>query len=219
VTTAKHPRHWKRNTIHESDLGEFVDVPDTDGMYRIARDGTVISQKFIRLRPWPGWWIILKTVKSRPSQPFNRVHIVYSDGVSVCEQLSRLLLTVFLSPPPTNDSVAAHLNGVSDDDRLENLTWAVPTDVKTASIVRGSHAHGDNHPSTRFCEQQVKAIRQIISMGVPVNMLARAMNEPQPRIRELTQIKRDVAKHHGTACPLTGRVLNLKAATSESTEE
>lgn len=208
MPAAKHPSKWKLNTIHESDLGDFVDVPNTDGMYRVSKDGCVISQKHIRLRPWPGWWLILATCKSRPSQPFNRVNITYEDRGEASVSLSRLLLTVFVCPPPSKDSVAAHINGISDDDRLENLKWALPQDVKTGAIVRGTHSHGDRHPAARFHEDQVKAVRQIAAKGVPVNMIARAMDEPQARIRELVKTRRNMAKHNGTVCPLTGHVLN-----------
>jgi hypothetical protein len=38
----------------------------------------------------------------------------------------RLILETFVGPAPSNQHQAAHLNGIPDDNRLENLAWKTP---------------------------------------------------------------------------------------------
>jgi len=149
----------------------------------------------------------MKKTKSRPSQPFNRVGIV-RDGEKTCAQLNRLILETFVGPPPSEDHVAAHVNGVSDDDRLENLKWALHVDVKTGSIRRGTWAHGDGIHSARFHDTQVKAVKKILAAGISPTTLAAAMDVPQARVREIAVGKsRNEKKHIGRKCELTGETI------------
>lgn len=210
MTKPQHPSKWRFDVIHDRDLKGFKAIPRTDQLYMINPSGQVVGRRHSCCQPWPGWWIKLRTAKSRPSQPFNRVSIV-QDGQQVCAQLGRLLLETFVGPAPSSDHVAGHINGVSDDDRLENLKWVLPVDVKTGSIRRGTWAHGDRVHSARFHETQVNAIRRILEAGIAPTTLAAAMDVPQARVREIAAgLSRRIGKHDGRKCELTGETISQR---------
>lgn len=91
-------QHWKSATVHENDMGEFREIPNTSGDYKISADGVVVSR---RRRGLPaGYWIILSQTKSKNSRPFNRVAIFFDDGTNRTCQVSRLLLEAWVGPAP-----------------------------------------------------------------------------------------------------------------------
>ncbi len=203
MTAKSHPSHWKFQTIHEDSLASFKDIPGTGGTYKISADGVVVSSRHRGLRD--GWWIVLRCTKSKNSRPFARV-CLYMDGSTkpAHYQLSRLLLETFVGPPPTALHVAAHRNGITDDDRLENLVWSTSQEVKHAQICRGTWAHGERTGHTRFTREQVEAARKIvIEFGVPADLLANAMGESQSRIREWLVKTWDTDRWDGLQNPLT----------------
>jgi hypothetical protein len=203
MTTKQHPKHWKFATVHEDKIGDEVrDIPGTGGTYRITKDGIVLSQRHPSLPE--GYWIVMKCQKSKNSRPFNRVCIAF-DGYPrgrIC-QVSRLLLEAWVGPAPSEFHVAAHRNGVTDDDRLENLMWALPRDVSHGQICRGTWAHGQSAGRVRFQREQVEAARKIvIDYGVPANLLATALNLNQARVREWLTKTWDTDKWDGLQNPL-----------------
>jgi hypothetical protein len=149
----------------------------------------------------------MKIRKSRVDRPYNRIGI-YIEGEQRMLQVSRLVLQCFVGDPPTSEHVACHLNGVTDDDRLENLKWGMPVDTKTGQIIRGTYSHGDKSPHTSFAPEQVRAIQRILKAGISQSTLANAVGVPQPRIREIAMgITRNPDKHIGRENPLTGEVV------------
>ena len=211
MTTKVHPAHWKKATaIHESDLtGEWRDIVGFGGQYRISINGVVISSR--RRGLVPGWWAVVAIRKSRLSNPFNRVSLTV-DGPGPRQRsymLARLLLEAFVGPAPSPTSLAAHRNGKSDDDRLDNLMWAESADVTHGRICRGSYARGSTSPHSRYSLEQVEAARKIvIEHGVSANLLATAMGIKQPRVREWLVKTWDDSKWDGLINPLTDEVLD-----------
>lgn len=207
MTKAKHPTKWKWQVIHEKDLDGYVTIPKTEDLYRISTKGQCVSRRHPGCHSWPGWWIQMKIIKSRVDRPYNRI-VVYIEGEKRLLQVGRLVLQCFVGDPPTSEHIACHLNGVSDDDRLENLKWGLPVDVSTGKIIRGTYSHGDKSPHCSFAPEQVRAIRRILNAGISQSTLANAVGVPQTRIREIAKgITRNPEKHIGRENPLTGEVV------------
>lgn len=202
MTEKIHAGHWKFEVVHESSLGEFREIPNTGGSYRISRDGIVISNNRKGLSE--GFWVVLKRHKSTNAKPFNRVRIRFEgDEKTKNCQVSRLILESWVGPPPEKTSVAAHRNGITDDDRLDNLLWAEPQDVSHGQICRGTWAHGERSGQARLTLEQVEAARKIvIEYGVSANLLATALGIPQVRVREWLTKTWDTAKWDDLENPL-----------------
>lgn len=184
MTARKHPNQWKSAWVHENDMGEFRAIPGTGGSYKISKCGVVVSN---RRRHLPArCWIVLKHSKSKKEKPFNRVSIMLpGEHKRRPHHVSRLILKSWVGPPPSDLHVAAHRNGITDDDRLENLLWAKMKDVKHSQIYRGTWVRGERARSAKFTREQIEAARKIISeYGVSQNLLAKLLGMPQPRVRE-----------------------------------
>ena len=76
------------------------------------------------LRIWKGWTKEVKTFKTKNG--YMRVRLC-KDGKSKNLYVHRLLATAFI-PNPENKPCIDHINGVKDDNRLENLRWVTPSE-------------------------------------------------------------------------------------------
>lgn len=74
------------------------------------------------------------------------------DGDSKSFRVHRLVLSAFVGPPPEGCE-ADHINGVRDDNRLENLRW----------LPRGENRSrpGDDCPHAKLTEDKVAQIRRL----------------------------------------------------------
>ncbi|MCP5065270.1 MAG: HNH endonuclease [bacterium] len=70
----------------------------------------------------------------------------------------RLVLTAFIGPCPQGME-ASHLNGVRDDNRLENLVWETRSQNHARKKGHGTNVEGERHPHSRLTESAVREIR------------------------------------------------------------
>lgn len=72
----------------------------------------------------------------------------------------RLILLTFVGPPPDPTSQAAHENGDSTDNRVENLSWKSPWDNSQDRRRHGTVAFGEDVPQSKLTARQVLEIRR-----------------------------------------------------------
>ena len=103
--------------------------------YLISRDGRIITFKYGEPR---------YITPFRQSDGYLQVHL-YSGDTSKRFYVHRLVLSIFDTPPPTDERgesyVAHHIDHVRDHNRLENLQW-LPRAVNSAIQKRSN----DNTP-------------------------------------------------------------------------
>jgi len=192
MTAKSDPATWKRATLRDQDINfaGFRVVPGTEENVIVDRNGVVLSKAWRTLPE--GYWLVSAIVKSTNVRRFNRVQIAYATGhgnKSKLQQLGAVILQAWKGPPPTPAHLAGHVNGVPDDDRLENLKWMTAQEVSDLRESRGTTAHGSRirgGSGLRFEEEQVAAIKKIAAeYGVPGNLLAAALDMPQPRLSDI----------------------------------
>ena len=100
------------------------DFPD----YDVSDQGRVRSKKYGKKR-------ILKNRKTSGGHVSVQL---FNDGVSETHRVHRLVAEEFI-PNPNNYPVVRHLNGIPDDNRVENLSWGTQKDNVHDSIIAGTH--------------------------------------------------------------------------------
>jgi hypothetical protein len=131
------------------------------------KSGKILAVRHI----WSGY---MKVGLSKEGRPTTRsVHRI------VCESFHGL--------KPSNQHHAAHLNGVRDDNRAENVAWKTPSENAEDKVLHGTSLRGrDNNPpesrprgersgQSKLTELQVLEARKLMGMGISARSIARVM--------------------------------------------
>jgi hypothetical protein len=74
------------------------------------------------------------------------------------------------------------------DDSLDNVMWDLRTNICSGTIARGTWHHGERHQAARFSDDQVRAIRKLLSLqGVTQHLIARALDCSQTTVLNLSK--------------------------------
>lgn len=124
----KQKRQIKRdlnNNIDNFDLSLFEDIPNYENIYKIDKYGNVLSCPSINSYSY-------HIVKKELLKGYFRVSL-WKNGKSKHFFIHQLLAKVFI-PNPENKPHINHINGIKNDNRLENIEWCTPLENITHSI-------------------------------------------------------------------------------------
>lgn len=69
-----------------------------------------------------------------------------------------LVLEAFVGPRPVGKETR-HLNGVPNDNNLDNLVWGTPVENSADMDQHGHLYRGDQHPNAKLSNDQIEVIR------------------------------------------------------------
>jgi|SRR5262245_4863085 len=155
---------------------EYRDIPGFPG-YRVGSDGSVwscigkgcSSTSILVGKEWKK----LKLVAWRRKKTNLTYYYVTlcCDGKQVGKRVNRLVLEAFVSSPPPGMR-CCHINGISTDNRIENLYWGTGKDNENDKRRHGMLRLGSCHQNSRLTEENVREIRKLRKEGMSWNSLA-----------------------------------------------
>lgn len=131
---------------------------DVEGFpgYRVSSEGRVMGKRGTVLRPKDNRGYKAVVLSGPSSKKYTSVH--------------RLVAMTFLDcPEPRDGHEVNHINGVKDDNRVENLEWCTHREnmkhaVETGLVAEQRRADNAN---ARLNETQVRIIRRCFDLGLP----------------------------------------------------
>ena len=137
----------------------YVVLPGFDS-YAVGSDGTVWSR-----RSRGGSRAIWMKLKRCLNAYGYCVLALRHAGSTYRRMVNRMVLEGFLGPAPPGTE-AAHLNGVRDDNRLENLAWKTPKENAKDKEIHGTHRRGEDCPYALMTEADVRLARSMRWRGM-----------------------------------------------------
>jgi hypothetical protein len=129
----------------------WSDVPLFGGKYQASNLGNIRAKEH-NVKKYSHFFkkIIVQTYKQRMLKPtldksgYYRVHLGI-DGKKHNYSVHRMVLMAFVGMPKDGDH-GCHNNGISTDNRLENLRWDTPLENAKDRVRHGAYKRGKEHP-------------------------------------------------------------------------
>jgi hypothetical protein len=132
---------------------EWRAVPGYEGRYELSPEGRV---RAVHTYNWRAGDRELSIWKDKDGYLQVTLH---RDGVKRHFKIHRLLLAVFVGPPPSPKAVAAHRNDIPDDNRLCNLVWATHRENCVMRDENGGNPKGEERWNAKLTQELVRHIR------------------------------------------------------------
>lgn len=135
------------------------------GLDRLGKDGRRLKGKPLRTRRIPDGYL----------------HLFLSDerGIRRSHGVHRLVARAFLGEPLEGQE-ARHLNGVRDDNRIENLMWGTRAENAADRLAHGTQRFGTRMANAKLTEAIVIEVRRRAASGESVRAMAREFAVSQP---------------------------------------
>ena len=149
-------------------------------LYRIYEDGTLIS--YVRNNPYKIRWGLDK-------QGYLKTKIFDYDKNRKKVSQHRMLAMAFV-PNTENKNTVNHINGIKDDNRLENLEWLTQKENDRHSRdILGNDWVGEKHPVSHYSNEEIKQVIDKLNEGLTFPAPSRRFpgtifhRPPRPRLR------------------------------------
>lgn len=111
---------------------------------------------------------VARLMKAHDSFGYRRVALRIG-GKRRRAMVHRLVMEVFVGP---SEMDVAHLNGVRDDNRLENLVYATKQENEAHKVEHGTRRSGEQVHLAKLTEEDVRKMRRLYKAGVRPTTLA-----------------------------------------------
>ena len=138
---------WKPVTL--SDRYEVSNLGNVRSLY---------SRQGLRQMPY------YMSTKPNKTTGYSVVNLVLGDGKSTMRTVHTLVCEAFIGPRPEGMEVR-HLNGVRDDNRLENLAYGTPKENQADKRFHGTQPLGEKHYGSKLSYLKAKAVRLLYESG------------------------------------------------------
>ena len=168
----------------------WLDISGYEGYYQVSNLGNVKSVERKVPHERKGFEFIKERILK---QHINRYAFVLlsKNRKTTNKTVHRLVAFAFI-PNPENKPQVNHINGIKDDNRVENLEWCTIDYNNNHALVNNLKPKGENHGSAKLSEKEVLEIRNI-NNSLPIRDIAKKYNVQKCTIEKI--LKRKTWKH------------------------
>lgn len=151
-------------------IERWKDIPGHEGRYQVSDQGRVRSFVTPNRQKYRGPRI-LKSAEHKITG--HRWVSLWRDSKAKRVGVHRLVMLAFKPNANAKNLMVCHLNGKSDDNRLENLVWGDGKLNMSHAREHGTIYRGSRHHKAKIDENQAKEIKRMIFDGVPNREIAK----------------------------------------------
>lgn len=131
----------------------WMDIPEYEGLYQVSNLGNVKSLNYNKTKTEK----LLKLCNDKNNYLILNLH---KNGKQQNKKLHRLVLLTFKPESFFKNAQANHINGIRNDNRLENLEWCSAKENMTHAIKTGlRNDNGENHKNSKLKDIDIIQIR------------------------------------------------------------
>lgn len=127
-------------------IEEWKDMVGSEELYQISNLGNIFSK------------ISNRIVKSSYDQNGYKIRTHKVNGKAIVTKVHRAVALAFI-PNPENKPFVNHINGIKDDNSVNNLEWVTSSENQKHNISINENRRGTGHWSAKLTEDDVKYIR------------------------------------------------------------
>lgn len=108
-------------------------------------------------------------------------------GKVVRHAVHRLVLKLFVGPPPTPNHEAMHLDGNPRNNNVTNLAWGTASENNLQKLQHGTWQGGEANGEAKVTAKQVKQIRLLASEGTTRKALVKAFGISKTQVARIVK--------------------------------
>lgn len=156
-------------------------IPGYRGLYEVSSAGR-IRRVAPAIGTKPGH--ILSPSEMPGPRPYRIVSLARSPDDHRAFRVARIVAKVFIGRAPTRHHEVNHLNGICNDDRVENLAWVTPSENvrHRFDVLRKPNPRGEQHGNTHLTTAAVRRIRILAAKGMPHRLVGLRFGISRPAV-------------------------------------
>lgn len=145
--------------------------------YFISKDGKVLNSKTGRF---------LKNQNN--GNGYEKITLTIN-GIQCQKLIHRLVADLFI-PKIKGKNQVNHINGIKNDNRLENLEWCNNSENQIHAHLNGLKPNGNSLWNGKFVKQDLNKIKELESLGMKRYLIAKEMKCSKSTISDILNGKR-----------------------------
>jgi len=139
----------------------WKDIPGYEKIYQVSNLARVRSFAIPHLQKPKGPRILSQATNRKTGHKWVSL---FKNGKAYRPGVHRVMMMAF-KPQSDMSLLVCHLNGVSDDNRLDNLMWGTHSINNHHTLEHGTRMRGSKHHKAKINEQDALDIKKMIAAG------------------------------------------------------